>query len=79
MVFLEQPELDRIYQFAIETAKGAGKLLLDGVEERCRGGDLGEQREKLNSVDLVTQKDEGTASGVVMMIPMTHTTPNVLS
>lgn len=57
-----QAQLDDIYALAIDTAKGAGKLLLDAVDDRCHGAALGPQLEKLNAVDLVTHKDQGTSA-----------------
>lgn len=51
--------LDEIYPFAINLAKNAGKILLDGIERR-RDTDFTSSEnhvEKLNAVDIVTQTD----------------------
>lgn len=54
-------DLDEIYAFAIEVGKGAGKILLEVFQARCRGSINGKiaHTEKENAVDLVTQTDEG--------------------
>ncbi|KEQ92460.1 hypothetical protein AUEXF2481DRAFT_42903 [Aureobasidium subglaciale EXF-2481] len=54
--------LKEIYDFAVQLAKDAGKMLMDGVEARC-GDDSTpstqqEHVEKDSSVDIVTQTDE---------------------
>jgi myo-inositol-1(or 4)-monophosphatase len=54
-------ELEQIYHFAIQLGKDAGKILLDGIEERKLGGtSTTEDVEKVNAVDIVTQTDNGT-------------------
>lgn len=55
--------LKEIYDFAVQLAKDAGRMLMDGVEARCgndsTAGVQQEQIEKDSSVDIVTQTDEG--------------------
>jgi myo-inositol-1(or 4)-monophosphatase len=55
--------LKEIYDFAVQLAKDAGRMLMDGVEVRCgndsTAGVQQEQVEKDSSVDIVTQTDEG--------------------
>jgi myo-inositol-1(or 4)-monophosphatase len=61
MPSLSQEELDEIYAFAVQLGKEAGKLLLDGVDVRIRGGGRAEEQvEKENAVDIVTETDEST-------------------
>jgi len=52
-----------IYGFAVQLAKDAGRMLMDGVEARCgndnTAGVQQAQVEKDSSVDIVTQTDEG--------------------
>ncbi|THW01038.1 inositol monophosphatase [Aureobasidium pullulans] len=55
--------LKEIYDFAVQLAKDAGKMLMDGVEARCGddttpGAVAQVQVEKDSSVDIVTQTDE---------------------
>ncbi|KAI4746225.1 inositol monophosphatase [Aureobasidium sp. EXF-12298] len=54
--------LKEIYDFAVQLAKDAGRMLMDGVEARCgndsTAGVQQEQVEKDSSVDIVTQTDE---------------------
>ncbi|KAG9512528.1 inositol monophosphatase, partial [Aureobasidium melanogenum] len=54
--------LKEIYDFAVQLAKDAGRMLMDGVEARCgnesTAGVQQEQIEKDSSVDIVTQTDE---------------------
>lgn len=59
--------LKEIYDFAVQLAKDAGKMLMDGVEARCGddttpGAVAQVQVEKDSSVDIVTQTDEGLSS-----------------
>lgn len=58
--------LKEIYDFAVQLAKDAGRMLMDGVEARCgndtTAGVQQEQVEKDSSVDIVTQTDEGPFS-----------------
>lgn len=59
---ISEEELELIYQFALELARGAGRILLDGIDKRCAGGAAAageEQVEKMNAVDIVTQTDHG--------------------
>lgn len=59
---LTDVELREIYTFALDLGRRAGKILLDGVDKRTgeQGGrELGEQVEKMNAVDIVTQTDLG--------------------
>ena len=58
-------ELKKIYDFALDLGRRAGRILIDGVGKRTgdagsreQGG--GEQKEKMNAVDIVTQTDLGT-------------------
>ena len=55
--------LKEIYDFAVQLAKDAGRMLMDGVEARCgndsTAGVQQAQIEKDSSVDIVTQTDEG--------------------
>lgn len=56
-------ELKPIYQFAVQLGKDAGKILLDGIEtRRLAGRSTGEDVEKANAVDIVTQTDNGNAA-----------------
>lgn len=59
MVALPQDELDEIYAFAIDLGRQAGKMLMDRVDQRVAGGGANAFEEKENSVDIVTQTDEG--------------------
>jgi myo-inositol-1(or 4)-monophosphatase len=56
--------LKEIYDFAVQLAKDAGRMLMDGVEARYgsdgTAGVQQEQVEKDSSVDIVTQTDEGS-------------------
>ena len=58
---LSQEELDEIYAFAVDLGRKAGKLLMEHVDQRISGseGHLQKFEEKDNSVDIVTQTDEG--------------------
>jgi len=56
--------LKKIYDFAVQLGRDAGKMLMDGVEARCGndttpGAAAQVQVEKDSSVDIVTQTDEG--------------------
>nr|POF13302.1 protein qutg [Quercus suber] len=53
-------DLDGIYRFAIDVARGAARILHQAMLARCSGGDRvsTEHIEKESSVDLVTQTDE---------------------
>jgi myo-inositol-1(or 4)-monophosphatase len=58
--------LKEIYDFAVQLAKDAGRMLMDGVEARC-GNDSTPSTEqthveKDSSVDIVTQTDEGVCN-----------------
>jgi myo-inositol-1(or 4)-monophosphatase len=62
MSYLSEKELDEIYAFAVKLGKDAGQLLLAATQKRM--GDEGvtdakEHVQKENSVDLVTETDEG--------------------
>ena len=62
--------LKEIYDFAVQLAKDAGKMLMDGVEARCGddttpGAVAQVQVEKDSSVDIVTQTDEGLSSPLI--------------
>ncbi|KAI4718854.1 inositol monophosphatase [Aureobasidium sp. EXF-10727] len=54
--------LKEIYDFAVQLAKDAGRMLMDGVEARCGNDSVAgvqqAQVEKDSSVDIVTQTDE---------------------
>ncbi|KAH8590086.1 inositol monophosphatase [Bisporella sp. PMI_857] len=56
-------DLQEIHHFAIELARGAGRILIDGVDARISGtaggadGGKPEEKEKMNAVDIVTQTD----------------------
>jgi myo-inositol-1(or 4)-monophosphatase len=57
-------ELKEIYTFALDLSRKAGKILIDGVDKRTgeqSGRETGEQVEKMNAVDIVTQTDLGTS------------------
>jgi myo-inositol-1(or 4)-monophosphatase len=60
-----EDNLEEIYRFAIDLGKSAGKILLEGIERRRVTADDGAQEaiEKLNSVDIVTQTDNGMHLG----------------
>lgn len=60
-----EDNLEEIYRFAIDLGKSAGKILLEGIERRRVTADDGVQEaiEKLNSVDIVTQTDNGMHLG----------------
>ena len=52
-------QLLKIYDFALGLGRRAGKILLDGVDQRC-GDEDGrnlKQVDKMNAVDIVTQTD----------------------
>lgn len=55
--------LKEIYDFAVQLAKDAGRMLMDGVEARCGNDNTPSTEqvhvEKDSSVDIVTQTDEG--------------------
>ena len=61
MVDLTDEELGDIYTFAVQLGKDAGNMLLEAA--RSRFGGVTEAgiavEEKENSVDIVTQTDEG--------------------
>jgi myo-inositol-1(or 4)-monophosphatase len=60
MKSIEPAELAKIYEFAIQLGRDAGKILLDGIEKRrLGGGSSAEDAEKINAVDIVTQTDNG--------------------
>jgi myo-inositol-1(or 4)-monophosphatase len=60
MKSIEPAELAKIYQFAIQLGRDAGKILRDGIEKRrLGGGSSTEDAEKINAVDIVTQTDNG--------------------
>jgi myo-inositol-1(or 4)-monophosphatase len=65
---LSQKELEEIYDFAVELARKAGEILLDGVRKRMLGGEerggKQEEKEKLNAVDIVTQTDLGAVISI---------------
>lgn len=58
---LGDAELLEIYDFALSLGRRAGKILLDGVDQRCgeEGGRGQNQVDKMNAVDIVTQTDHG--------------------
>jgi myo-inositol-1(or 4)-monophosphatase len=59
---LSDTELKEIYTFALTLGRAAGRILLDGVDKRtgaAAGRETGEQVEKMNAVDIVTQTDLG--------------------
>jgi len=59
---LSDAELKEIYTFALDLGRKAGRILLDGVDKRTgdqAGRETGEQVEKMNAVDIVTQTDLG--------------------
>src|SRR5690348_10862099 len=60
---LSPKELEEIYNFALETGRNAGKILIDGVERRTGDSSKreveGKMEEKMNAVDIVTQTDLG--------------------
>jgi myo-inositol-1(or 4)-monophosphatase len=59
---LSKPELEEIYTFALDLGRRAGQILIDGVNKRTgeqSGRDNGEEVEKMNAVDIVTQTDLG--------------------
>ncbi len=63
MTEVSASELSKIYRFAIQLGKDAGKILLDGLERQRSGLDEPEVPiEKLNAVDIVTQTDNGKTS-----------------
>jgi myo-inositol-1(or 4)-monophosphatase len=62
---LSNQELKEIYTFALSLGRSAGRILLDGVDKRtgaAAGRETGEQVEKMNAVDIVTQTDLGILS-----------------
>jgi len=63
MSSISTENLDDIYNFAVKLGKDAGQLLLAAAKKRMRDGgvtvDQHEHTEKENSVDLVTETDEG--------------------
>lgn len=58
---LEEAQLLEIYDFALSLGRRAGKILLDGVDQRCGDEEGRGQNEvdKMNAVDIVTQTDLG--------------------
>lgn len=57
---LSQDELNEIYAFAVDLGRKAGNLLMERVEQRISGETQPQSfEEKDNSVDIVTQTDEG--------------------
>jgi myo-inositol-1(or 4)-monophosphatase len=58
---LGDAQLLEIYDFALGLGRRAGKILLDGVDQRCgdEGGRGQNQVDKMNAVDIVTQTDHG--------------------
>lgn len=63
MYHISTEELDDIYAFAVRLGKDAGQLLLAAAKRRMAGGGVPVDQqghiEKENSVDLVTETDEG--------------------
>lgn len=58
---LGEAQLLEIYDFALGLGRRAGKILLDGVDQRC-GDESGRGQnevDKMNAVDIVTQTDLG--------------------
>lgn len=55
-------DLDEVYDFALELANEAGRILDDAWRARCGGGPQATHIEKESAVDLVTQTDEGQYS-----------------
>lgn len=60
-VTFSQHEYDEIYAFAIDLGRKAGKMLMERVDQRIDNANGFSQtfEEKENSVDIVTQTDEG--------------------
>jgi hypothetical protein len=59
---LSDEELAEAYDFALDLARRAGQILLDGVAQRCGQDTAGRrqgEKEKDSSVDIVTQTDLG--------------------
>ncbi len=61
---IDTAELKDIYDFALSLGRRAGRILLDGVEERSgeQSGRWQGQEDKASSVDIVTQIDLGAYS-----------------
>jgi len=59
MSTLSEAELDQIYEFALQLAKDAGRMLHNAMLARCNAGRRVDHVEKESAVDLVTQTDEG--------------------
>lgn len=63
---MDAQELDRIYEFAVQLGKDAGKMLMDAAWSRVDGAQPTNDEsheayaEKDSSVDIVTQTDHGT-------------------
>lgn len=51
--------LREIYDFALELGQNAGQMLFEAAQKRMSGELQLDEVEKLNSVDIVTQTDEG--------------------
>jgi hypothetical protein len=63
MAEISVDDLSKIYQFAIQLSKDAGKILLSALEQRRMGLDkIEDPEEKMNAVDIVTKTDNGTDS-----------------
>ncbi|KAJ5122436.1 uncharacterized protein N7443_002540 [Penicillium atrosanguineum] len=71
---LSQEELDEIYAFAVDLGRKAGKLLMERVDQRISGSEGHSQKfeEKDNSVDIVTQTDEGKQGSHNTIYPNAH-------
>ena len=53
---ISEAELQEIYAFALDLGRQAGKILLDGIEQRTgemSGRGIGPMEEKMNAVDIV--------------------------
>lgn len=62
-------DLDEIYAFAVQLGKDAGKLLMEAAQSRFSGQGREQEPldfvEKENSVDIVTQTDEGALDSLI--------------
>ncbi|RMD39294.1 hypothetical protein DV735_g5837, partial [Chaetothyriales sp. CBS 134920] len=76
---LSATDLDSIYAFAIQLARDAGQILLDGLEKRRTQAEADteeepEPEEKMNAVDIVTQTDNDVEAFIQAAIASAYPT-----
>ncbi|GAA6043816.1 hypothetical protein JCM8097_002063 [Rhodosporidiobolus ruineniae] len=68
-----EPDFEQVYQFAIELAKQAGQLILDGSNKRTTAATTtADPATKKNRVDLVTETDQAVEAFIKKRIAETY-------